>query len=56
MTMMPVVVGVDGSAPSLRTVEWAAGAARRYGAPLRIVAAPATPPTPACCPVRLPWR
>jgi nucleotide-binding universal stress UspA family protein len=44
MTMMPVVVGVDGSAPSLRAVEWAAGAARRYGAPLRIVAAPATPP------------
>lgn len=44
MTTMPVVVGVDGSAQSLRAVEWAAGAARRYGTPLRIVSAPAAPP------------
>lgn len=40
MAMMPVVVGVDGSAESLRAVEWAALEARRHRAPLRIVAAP----------------
>ena len=44
MAMKPVVVGVDGSEESLRAVEWAASAARRYGAPLRIVSAPAMPP------------
>lgn len=40
MAMMPVVVGVDGSAESLRAVEWAALEARRHRAPLRIIAAP----------------
>jgi nucleotide-binding universal stress UspA family protein len=44
MSIKPVVVGVDGSAESLRAVEWAACAARSYGAPLRIVSAPAMPP------------
>ncbi|HEX8005444.1 MAG TPA: universal stress protein [Trebonia sp.] len=42
MTTMPVVVGADGSADSLNAVEWAAREARRHGAPLRIVSAPAT--------------
>jgi nucleotide-binding universal stress UspA family protein len=44
MTMMPVVTGVDGSEESLRAVEWAVLEARRCGAPLRIVAAPAPLP------------
>lgn len=44
MTTLPVVVGVDGSEESLRAVEWAADEARRRGAPLRIVSAPAMPP------------
>src|SRR5690348_5315883 len=44
MAMLPVVVGVDGSAESLRAVEWAALEARRHRAPLRIVAAPALLP------------
>jgi nucleotide-binding universal stress UspA family protein len=41
MATMPVVAGVDGSEESLRAVEWAALEARRHGAPLRIVCAPA---------------
>lgn len=44
MATMPVVVGVDGSEGSLRAAEWAALAAHRHGAPLRIVSAPALPP------------
>jgi nucleotide-binding universal stress UspA family protein len=44
MTPKPVVVGVDGSPQSLRAVEWAAGEARRHGAPLRIISVPAMPP------------
>lgn len=44
MTLKPVVVGVDGSSQSLRAAEWAAGEARRHGAPLRIVSIPALPP------------
>ena len=44
MAMMPVVVGVDGSEESLRAVEWAAQAAQRHGAPLRLVSAPVMPP------------
>jgi nucleotide-binding universal stress UspA family protein len=44
MTMRPVVVGVDGSEESLRAAEWSAVVARRRGAPLRIVSAPASPP------------
>jgi nucleotide-binding universal stress UspA family protein len=44
MTLKPVVVGVDGSPQSLRAAEWAAGEARRHGAPLRIVSVPALPP------------
>jgi nucleotide-binding universal stress UspA family protein len=41
-----VVAGVDGSAPSMDAVAWAAGAARRSGAVLRLVTA-WLPPTPA---------
>ncbi len=44
MATRPVVVGVDGSEASLRAVEWAALAAHRHHAPLRIVSAPALPP------------
>lgn len=44
MTSMPVVAGFDGSAESLRAVEWAADAARQCGVPLRIVSVPAAPP------------
>ncbi|MGI5473061.1 universal stress protein [Streptomyces sp. CA-132043] len=33
----PLVVGCDGSDPSLEAVDWAAGAAARYHCPLRIV-------------------
>jgi len=44
MTTRPVVVGVDGSAESLRAVEWAAMEAKRHGTALRIVSAPAMPP------------
>jgi len=40
MTTRPVVVGVDGSEESLRAAEWAALAAARHHAPLRIVSAP----------------
>ncbi|WP_129305294.1 universal stress protein [Streptomyces sp. L2] len=34
---LPVVVGVDGSEPSLRAAEWAADEAALHGAPLRLV-------------------
>ena len=34
---LPIVVGVDGSEPSLRAVDWAADEATLRGAPLRIV-------------------
>jgi nucleotide-binding universal stress UspA family protein len=44
MAAKPVVVGVDGSDGSLRAVEWAAQAAERRKAPLRIVSVPAMPP------------
>jgi len=44
MAVMPVVAGVDGSPESLRAAEWAALAAQRHRAPLRIVSAPALPP------------
>jgi nucleotide-binding universal stress UspA family protein len=44
MATRPVVVAVDGSEESLLAVEWAALEAKRYGAPLRIVSAPALPP------------
>ncbi len=44
MATRPVVVGVDGSEESFRAAEWAAHAARRRGASLRIVSAPAAPP------------
>ncbi|OLZ58595.1 universal stress protein, partial [Streptomyces sp. IMTB 2501] len=37
MTDLPVVVGVDGSEPSLRAVDWAADEAALHGAPLRLV-------------------
>ncbi|MFE6281553.1 universal stress protein [Streptomyces sp. NPDC057877] len=39
MTVMefPLVVGVDGSEPSLRAVDWAADEAARRGVPLRVV-------------------
>lgn len=39
MTTKPIVVGADGSAESLRAVEWAAQEAALRGAPLRIVSA-----------------
>ena len=44
MAAKPVVVGVDGSEPSLRAVDWAAREAERRKAPLRIVSVPAMPP------------
>ena len=44
MATKPVVVGVDGSAESLRAVEWAALEAKRHSWPLRIVSAPALLP------------
>jgi nucleotide-binding universal stress UspA family protein len=50
MTTMPVVAGVDGSAESLRAVEWAALEARRHGAPLRVVSVPAPLPRMRACP------
>ncbi|MFF7356161.1 MULTISPECIES: universal stress protein [Streptomyces] len=34
---LPIVVGVDGTEPSLRAVDWAAGEAALRGAPLRLV-------------------
>jgi nucleotide-binding universal stress UspA family protein len=44
MAAKPVVVGVDGSEPSLYAVDWAAREAERRKAPLRIVSVPAMPP------------
>ncbi|MGW2643034.1 universal stress protein [Streptomyces sp. NPDC001348] len=37
MTELPIVVGVDGSEPSLRAVDWAADEAVLHGASLRLV-------------------
>ncbi|MEV0695957.1 universal stress protein, partial [Streptomyces sp. NPDC050388] len=37
MTQLPLVVGVDGSDPSLLAVDWAVDEAGRYGLPLRLV-------------------
>ncbi|GGZ20587.1 universal stress protein [Streptomyces poonensis] len=37
MVSLPLVVGVDGSEPSLRAVDWAADEAALRGAPLRVV-------------------
>ncbi len=34
---LPVVVGVDGSEPSLRAVDWAVDEAALHGVPLRLV-------------------
>jgi nucleotide-binding universal stress UspA family protein len=34
---LPIAVGVDGSEPSLRAVDWAADEAALRGAPLRLV-------------------
>jgi nucleotide-binding universal stress UspA family protein len=44
MASKPIVAGTDGSEESLRAVGWAAGESVLRGAPLRIVAAVATPP------------
>ncbi len=44
MASKPIVIGTDGSEESLRAVDWAAREAVLRGAPLRIVAAAATPP------------
>ena len=44
MAARPVVVGIDGSAESLRAVDWAAREAVLRGLPLRIVSAVALPP------------
>jgi nucleotide-binding universal stress UspA family protein len=44
MASMTVVVGVDGSAESLRAAEWAAREARRHRAPVRLVSAAVVPP------------
>ncbi|WP_187366340.1 universal stress protein [Trebonia kvetii] len=44
MTVKPVVAGTDGSAESLRAVDWAAREAVLRGLPLRIVSAMALPP------------
>lgn len=37
MMELPLIVGVEGSDPSLRAVDWAVDAAARYGLPLRLV-------------------
>ncbi|MGW1602506.1 universal stress protein, partial [Streptomyces eurythermus] len=37
MNATPVVAAVDGSADSLRALDWALDAARRRAAPLRVV-------------------
>ncbi len=44
MTAKPVIAGTDGSAESLRAVDWAVREAVLRGLPLRIVAAAAMPP------------
>ena len=44
MTGKPITVGADGSAESLRAVEWAAREAALRSVPLRIVSVPALPP------------
>ena len=43
MTHLPITVGTDGSKPSLRAVDWAAGEAAARGLPLRIVSVPELP-------------
>jgi nucleotide-binding universal stress UspA family protein len=43
MSTAPVVAGVDGSESALHAVRWAAAAARRLGAPLRLVHAAEIP-------------
>lgn len=37
MMELPLVVGVDGSEPSLRAMDWAVDEAARHGLPLRLV-------------------
>lgn len=44
MTTRPIVVGADGSEQSLQAVEWAARAAERRKAPLRVVSVVSLPP------------
>jgi nucleotide-binding universal stress UspA family protein len=43
MARLPITVGTDGSEPSLRAVDWAAGEAAARGLPLRIVSVPELP-------------
>ena len=43
MTRLPIIVGTDGSEPSLRAVDWAAREAAARGLPLRIVSVPELP-------------
>lgn len=44
MATKPIVVGTDGSDPAMSAVEWAAQAAERRKAPLRIVSVVSVPP------------
>ena len=43
MTRLPIIVGTDGSEPSLRAVDWAAREAAARGLPLRMVSVPELP-------------
>jgi nucleotide-binding universal stress UspA family protein len=52
MNVKPIVAATDGSEESLRAVEWAAGEAIRYAAPLRIVSAAPLPPLMAALQIR----